>query len=226
MCEDSVPGDEWSLYFILQVIHKMRDRNIIIKIIAILGILYITLSTTEWAIHKYIMHTKVSFLGSFVEMAGKAHITHHIATRPDMSIDKRTFDYDVLGKTENMCLFWSEIIPILFILLVVSFILARGMKVSVWIPVVISIVLGGYSVSMWNTLHPAIHERSGYSLGAPLAVKEGTVLYDILINSQMGKFLREYHILHHNIKKPHKTNFNITVPFADYVYGTHSSYVS
>jgi hypothetical protein len=81
-------------------------------------------------------------------------------------------------------------------------------------------------MSMWNTLHPAIHDRSGYDLGAPFAAKEGTLAYDMLVNSSIGQFLWKYHVLHHNIKKPHKTNFNVTSPFADYVYGTHSSYVA
>lgn len=195
-------------------------------LIVIFVILYVVLSTTEWAIHKYIMHTKVTSLGSFIESTGTNHLIHHVAVRPDMSIDKNVDDYHKLGEAENTCFFWPEIISTTIPLVLFSVVLARVMKVKTWIPITMTLILMAYTVSMWNNLHPAIHGRSGYALGAPLAFKEGTLAYNMLVNSRLGHFLRENHILHHNIKKPYKTNFNVTAPLADYLYGTHSSYLT
>jgi hypothetical protein len=171
------------------------------------------------------MHTKVTFLGSFIESAGTNHLIHHVAVRPDMSINKNADDYHKLGKAENTCFFWPEIISTTIPLVLFSVVLARALKVETWIPITMALILMAYTTSMWNNLHPAIHERSGYALGAPLAFKEGTFAHNMLVNSRLGNFLRENHILHHNIKKPYKTNFNVTAPLADYLYGTHSSYL-
>jgi len=200
-------------------------KLILIKIISFFIIIYILFSTAEWAVHKYFMHTKRTFLGKFIESIGEYHIIHHIATRPDMSIDISTDDYEKLGREENMCLYWSDIIPMTIPVMIITMYIAYVMKINIWIPIVITVIIVVYSVSMWNTLHPAIHNRSGYNIGAPFAIKEGTFAYNTLINSYLGQFLWENHVLHHNIKKPHKTNFNITLPFADYAYGTHSSYI-
>lgn len=202
----------------------LRNR-LIGEVIVVFLMMYVSLSTVEWGLHKYFMHNKITCMGSFIEAVGYRHITHHIATRQDMSIDKETDGYEKLGKEENMCLIWDSILVITALMLIFVFSISACLGVPVWIPLTILLILEVYSLSMWNTLHPAIHGRSGYDMGAPLAAREGTFAYDMLINSSLGQFLWRNHVLHHNIKKPYKTNFNITLPFADYVYGTHSSYV-
>jgi hypothetical protein len=195
----------------------------VLKIIILIIFIYFISSTVEWIIHRYIMHDSI---GDLLENENERHITHHIAATPGMSLDISTEGYDKLLNSghEQLCLSWYVIVIVIFVIAIPSIFLAIYMKINIWIAFVFILIVSLYALSMWNNLHPSIHKRSGYELNCALAVKEDSYIYNILVNSSVGQFLKENHIIHHNIKDP-KTNFNITLPLADYLYGTHSSYI-
>ena len=188
------------------------------KYLILFIVILILISTTEWFIHKYIMHgTNLEKFGSFISDSGEEHIQHHTITRRDMTINQNN-----IGPAENLCLKWKSMLIIFIFLLISSLLIGKSIGVKPLIPSVMVIVLSFYVISMWNTIHPNLHHESGCKMGCLFAAKDGTFYHNILVNSRLGIFLKEYHILHHNIKKP-KTNFNVTLPIADYLFGTHSS---
>ena len=179
------------------------NKNLILYVIY----LYILFSIEEWMVHKYLMHSK-----SEMHIA-KAHIKHHLNTNTDMSLKELDKNYS----DNNIFICWRETFLILIFGLSSALLLNRYFNIDRNIVIVLSLIMVIYQSSFWNTIHPDIH-----NFKEKLSIIDGIPGFYLLKYHPLYDWLKHNHIQHHFIKGAKKGNYNITMPFADFLFNTYN----
>ena len=178
--------------------------------------IYITWSILENIVHKYIMH------GLPGSMVTQRHRLHHSSTKGDYSLNKSRKMYKELGDDEALCLSGIEaiimytvgifiLVPLCLYMLNVPF----KSKYSFYC-FIFSVILSIYTYVTWNTIHPIIHNEDPFKCGK-LVITSPSIL-----NSKLYTWLINNHKSHHSYKGEKKGNYNITLPGADFIFGTYN----
>ena len=186
-------------------------------------LVYVMFSITEWLVHKYIMH------GDKDESSfARNHIIHHIHTLPDMQLTDSTVYGQTIDKYLGLYFVWRSSIIVFGIGCIECFLLRAitGLNVSAFFMITRVSFFCLYQSSFWNTIHPDIHE-----IPLKLSWKEGIPGWDgwkrifgiIHVNNNMSLYdwLKANHRMHHLRKGVHKGNYNVTLPGADFIFGTY-----
>lgn len=171
-------------------------------------ILYLLFSIEEWMVHRYLMHSKGKMPIS------ESHINHHLAVNKDMTL--KTFNHeDYLDNNIFIC--WRETILITIFGLSSALLLNKYFNINNKFVIILSLIMIIYQSSFWNTIHPDIHNINyniNFTQGIPgLCIFKYHPFYD---------WLKRNHIQHHLIKGEMKGNYNITMPFADFLFNTYN----
>jgi len=173
---------------------------------------------TEWVVHKYFMH------GSKSISLAKHHWNHHEHTLDDMTLHKDDTYHENKNKYLGLYFLWPYSIAVFSVAMTEAVILNLSLKpfrMNIpWVSAVLWVALFGlYQSSFWNTLHPDIHE-----VNLQLSWAEGVPGWDgwkrLFSFFSCYDWMKHNHILHHLRKGERKGNFNVTLPGADYLFGT------
>lgn len=192
------------------------------KILFIILSIYILSSILENLIHRYVMHKPLMNV-SFFNDVYKNHILHHLAVGSDGKLNKNIENYNVLGNEESLCLSgWEYLIvfgTVIFIITPLCIILAgeKFYSLNSLFAFTFALLLCIYAKITWNTIHPYLHKES------PLKCGNFTITNEKIINNFYYKWLMNNHLAHHLIKGDKKGNFNITLPGADFLFGTYNT---
>lgn len=174
---------------------------------------YLVGTHVEYLLHRFIMHKKHTVFG-------RHHITHHIHTNDtNMQLENtESPDHRELHPTDGLLVTPTEFIPILAGLFLTSYLFNRyyPVKLPTEFLVIVPILMTTYAVLTWNTIHTDIHNRNGQDMtffAIPVSHLKGTTLYDWIVDN---------HIKHHIYKGEQKGNYNITLPGADFLWGTYN----
>ena len=185
------------------------------KLILIIVLIYLLSSITEYIVHRFIMHNTTLF--NFYTN----HRLHHSATFKNMSLNKKYKNYKSLGPEENLCLSgWESglvFCSVIFIITPISLKIVGEKIYSIngLIGFVFAILLCLYAKITWNTIHPYLHNESPSKCG------KFTINDEKKINNNFFKWLMKNHKAHHIYKDNQKGNYNITLPGADFLFGTY-----
>ena len=182
--------------------------------VVFLATLYVLFSMSEWFVHRYLMH------GDPRSAIARDHLAHHLRTRADMSLAK---------PIEGLFFMWSYSFKILVAGLVLAFVAKLAFPRVTHVFAVLSVLLfWAYQSSMWNTIHPRIHgvvgRRVTWREGIPGWSGWTAAFSRVPVgrDKNLDEWLIENHAKHHRIKGDQKGNYNITLPFADFVFGTYN----
>ena len=164
--------------------------------------LYIIFSIIEWIVHKYIMHSNLNINIS------NNHILHHKQTKSNMNILLNN-----KNKYSGIFFTWNETILVLTVGLLVALMLNYFYKLNIIYVVIITILFAFYQSTLWNTLHPEIH-----NVKYKISIKEGIPHNYYLKYLPYYNWLYVNHVKHHKIKNSKKGNYNITLPGADFIF--------
>lgn len=196
---------------------------------------YCVFSICEWGTHKYLMHEEQ--FGGEVAQLGKRHLTHHNLTKYDMTIKKfneyenskkkaqitSTFrGKNVLKEYEGLYFLWPITIFIIIISNIVAFIINIILfKCNNIYVLILSTFLSLYQSAIWNSLHPQVHYQN-----RQLKWHEGLDIINRkwLSSTNIYKWLWKNHVLHHLITGNKQGNYNVTMPFADFIFGTYHTF--
>ncbi len=189
----------------------------LMHIIIYIILFYIWASLLEWIIHKYIMHG---------EVITKSHIKHHISVKLNQHLQNTVNPYGLVFRIENQF--------ILFIInCIAALLLWKLIGLDTWVPWYIIIIAMLISTQLyfwaWNSMHTAYHMHD-IKINSYITDSKGDniIIYGLLPhfnpnrNSAIYKFMKKYHAIHHMNKGKSKGNYNIVVPLADYILGTHT----
>ena len=186
------------------------EKNSFLSICLFLIFLYIFSSFQELLIHKYIMHNDIN-LPYFKETYQK-HIKHHIDTNKDFTIKDNNIS--------NICFSFMTILPTFIVNVFVLYILFNTIVSLEIIIISIFLVLVAHMV-IWNTMHCYVHYFDVNKIckntiyGLP---KEYINENNIYVNWSL-----ENHKAHHYYKGEEKGNWNVVLPGADFILGTHNT---
>ena len=172
----------------------------------IIGSSYLSLSFTEWFLHKFFMHNPNISIGKY-------HILHHVNTHDNMQLLNKDKTVGILTETQNLC-FGTETILIGSAVICIFVPTLRLFTTQIYhtLAAVISLFFFSiYSVIVWNALHPYIHHENGAEI-CPLgttAISYSTMKY-LHRHNPLMRFLYDNHVTHHRIKGEKKGNFNVT----------------
>lgn len=178
-----------------------------IKFALYLVVMYCITSILEWIIHGKISHSKVlKKYSAFYEN----HMQHHHEILNDMRL-KPNF-------TEAGLYFeFPEIIYLFIIGFFFYYLVSNKLfhyNLSLFRLGQISIVVMIFYTLLWNYYHPKMHYK----------FSKKNVPYNGL--NPFIKWLYRNHTLHHLQKGRRKGNFNIIIPFADFIFGTYNKCVT
>ena len=167
-------------------------------------VIYMVSSIVEYTVHKYVMHSPFFLLNSIYE----SHIYHHenAASNTNLTLD---------GDDDNLCLPIDKCIYMYLIAVFFSYIalLVYPRKVPFLYICLCVLVVILYAVLIWNTYHPLIHGLDGRKICGVYAISSK----NINENSSFAKFIINNHKAHHYFKNEKKGNYNITLPFTDFI---------
>lgn len=177
-------------------------------------LLYVAWSCLEYLAHRYLMHATCAI------PFATHHRLHHSATRSDMTLDKHRDGYATLGKQENLCMTGWESLAMYAagFLMVVPCVALVGAKIRSSITVftaIFALCLTIYTNVTWNTIHPLTHGQT-QSICGKLVLQNPT-----LIQNPLFAWLQRNHRAHHYFKGTEKGNYNVTLPGADFLFGTY-----
>ena len=170
--------------------------------------LYILFSIEEWLVHKYLMHSTVKMDIS------TSHINHHLDVNKDMTLKKINIKEYL---DNNIFISWRESTLIFIFGLTSALILNKKFNIDKNIVIVLSLIIVIYQSSFWNTIHPDIHNFK-YNIN----IKDGIPGSCLLKKHPLYNWLKKNHIQHHIVKGNKKGNYNITMPFADFLFNTYN----
>ena len=175
---------------------------LIIKFVLYLFLILIIMSINEWFVHRYFMHNKNMEIGI-------SHLSHHKETNSDMSLKKNMKNLDN-DKFRGTAFCYKTSISIFFIALIQILILwYLFFNKNYLIPIIITLIISAYQGIIWNSVHTQMHGMPSvdYNIG-----------YPSLIPFEYLSFLKNNHVKHHHSKGT--KYFNVTLPIADYIFGT------
>lgn len=178
---------------------------------------YLIATQVEYIIHRFIMHKKYTELG-------KNHITHHRNTN-DTNMDLENLDspeYNKLHPYYNLIMTPTEFVPIMIGMLAVAWMFNKfyPVKLDKQFLVIVPVIMILYVVFTWNSVHSYIHHRDARDLTVfsfPYKFTERCVQTNPLF-----RWIVNNHVKHHVYKGDKKGNYNITLPGADFIWGTYN----
>ena len=197
-------------------LYTANDHDIMwcVRLFLAMILLYLAWSCLEYVVHRYLMHTTRD-----IPFAMR-HRLHHSATRLDMSLNKQQSGYVTLGKEENLCMSGWETVAMYAagLVLVVPCVILVGAPIRSSITlctVVFALCLALYTNITWNTIHPLVHGES------PAKCGNFVLKHPAVIRNPLFAWLQENHRAHHHFKGAEKGNYNVTLPGADFLFGTY-----
>jgi len=173
-------------------------------------IIYIICSIVEYAVHKYVMHLPFPYLNFIYQN----HINHHnnAAANPDLSLEE---------DDDNLCLPLDKTIYMYIVAAFISYLilLLYPKKVNILYTCGCVLFITLFAVLMWNTYHPIIHGLDGRKICGLYSIPSKY----INANSTYSDYVINNHKAHHYYKNNEKGNFNITLPFADFLFGSYKN---
>jgi len=198
--------------------------------------IYMVASSIEWAIHRYIMHCidNSKIPSKALRNINRQHVLHHNVTNTDMTIKPSLDGYKKQKlsrrqeKFQGLYFTWRINIAITFgfivgsavVNFVVGVILSPVIVYDVTYTVAISLglVLCLWMNVVWNYVHPTLHHAEGLKLSEGLDLLPRR---DWMQDTFIYNYLWKHHVLHHFLKGENAGNFNVTLPGADWLYGTY-----
>lgn len=162
----------------------------------------IVLSFVEHIVHGYVMHRRVfpEFVYSHIRLLSM-HLSDHVVLHHNTYFKIFNNEPDEVGKRLNMTISYFTVM--LGLIAFSPFLLLLTYYVSV-IPMIVFVAVMLMHRYLWNTIHREMHqpEYPTWSKWAPY------------------RYLARYHYLHHQHHHGGEhVNFNIVLPFADFVMG-------
>lgn len=195
------------------------DKKKVYYHIKFIIVTYILFSFTEWLLHSKIMHgnpdsfKKIPFIGKLLAKTANGHLKHHIDVNMDMSLHSKEL-------SESLFFGWDTAFQVIAILLIIGVVNKKILKLSnkTYLIYILSISLI-YCI-LWNNIHVDMHGIKGQ-----ISVKNGIPNKPgLLSRGPIYRYLWKYHAIHHLQKGERKGNFNIILPGADYIFGTHNGF--
>lgn len=185
-------------------------------LIVLITLIYIFSSIAEYLVHRFIMHNELIYFY-------KTHSLHHLATNKNMTLNKKIDNYKLLGHEESLCLSgWESGLVFGFVIFIIYPICIKivGEKFYSFnslMALLFTILLCIYAKITWDTIHPILHGESPKKCGKLLIIQNPK-----FINNRFYKWLMNNHKAHHTHKGKAKGNYNITLPGADFIFGTYN----
>lgn len=198
---------------------------------------YMLCSTLEWVFHKYFMHNEErdALPGKVLNGINRRHVIHHNVTNPDMTVrpsedkyrQQQLHEYMWLEQYAGLYFLWPPTIamwiggtvggPVLNYIL--GALLSPWMEydVSGWTAMAAGFLLTTWVTVIWNWLHPQLHHARGLSLSEGLDI---IPRWEWMKSSFLYNYLWRHHVLHHVLVGENAGNFNVTLPGADWWFGT------
>ena len=175
-------------------------------------VIYLTLSFTEWFLHRYVMHGNPEALGRFpligspLAKTADTHLEHHKTVQSDMTLKDHQDDNSLIFRIETVL--ESALFSIPILMLSGQFTLKEAVAVSAVSGLIYSL--------LWNSIHTKMH-------GQEVASRwDSTTPVNALAHrNPIYEFLWKYHAVHHVQKGKEKTNYNIILPGMDFIFGTY-----
>lgn len=202
----------------------MSRISVFFRTFVFLTCILILASVLEWLSHRYVMHG-LGVIGSVFKNFGTSdsHIEHHSET---------LLTQDIPDSFKASGLVFNPVLePLILIIIFLSgiFLLRKATGLKEYTPWFL-VVLFGIALSLlyfwvWNSIHASFHKRY-IAINEPLAHSE--TIYGIFPHfvpnesALYYKLLFKYHILHHLNKGKSKGNFNVLLPFSDFIFGTYT----
>jgi len=172
----------------------------------------LTLSFTEWFLHRYVMHGNPEALGRFpligspLAKTADTHLEHHKTVQSDMTLKDHQDDNSLIFRIETVL--ESALFSIPILMLSGQFTLKEAVAVSAVSGLIYSL--------LWNSIHTKMH-------GQEVASRwDSTTPVNALAHrNPIYEFLWKYHAVHHVQKGKEKTNYNIILPGMDFIFGTY-----
>lgn len=182
----------------------------------VLVLIYLAGSIMEHVLHKLVMHSESNFIGRW-------HLIHHKNTNEDMSLNTSGEDYNEILPDENIAIDDPISLFAVFVFsIIVPYVIHKTypVKLNLGILWAFGIFLGAYTILIWNSIHGYIHNRDAQKMGHFSLCNKSTEF--LAKNSSFIRWLIRNHEKHHLIKGKNKGNFNITMPGADFIFGTYN----
>ena len=178
--------------------------------IIIFVIIYCISSVIEYVVHKYIMHNKFPFF----DFAYKTHIEHHLNA-------SKSHDLTLTEDDDNLCLPVDKTLYMYIFTFIVSYLLLMlyPKRISIFYIGITLAVIVLFAVLSWNTYHPIIHGLDGKKVCGIYAIPSKYIDN----NSIYSSYVINNHKAHHYYKNEEKGNFNITLPFADFLFNSYKT---
>lgn len=170
-------------------------------------VLYIVFTTSEWMVHRYMMHGDENR-----NPISRDHWKHHRNVQKDMSLE---------NEIEGLYFYWPQTLLIFLIALVEAFLVRFAfhalfsVTINLLVVILVVVVITLYQSSFWNTIHPDIHH-------APMHAdwKHGVLGWKGWKRVFFYSWLKRNHEKHHRVKGDGKGNYNVTLPGGDWILGT------
>jgi len=188
-------------------------------------LIYVVISYTEYAYHRYVQHLDLNRVGLFQlarqilgipAVKSDFHVLHHRETLDDMSIDAMPKEaWPDATVHRGTAATWLSFIKMSCIVMFPTYPLLCFLG---WpAPIAVGAVLAATLLHLmaYNALHPQLHNLPNVSM---LQGPPSLVLGDFQ-NSAFAQYLTTYHVLHHRSNA--RKNFNVCCPLIDHLLGTH-----
>ena len=185
--------------------------NLLKHIIYIIN-LYIVFSISEWCIHKYIMHSNNE--NNYIS---KAHSNHHKDTNNDCTLRSTNIHSEKIDKYQGLFFIWQDTLTVFILGYVLALFLNIKFNLHYSFVFIYTLLFTIYQSTLWNTIHPEIHQ-----INYTPSIREACPRLLLLRNLPYYNWLKENHEKHHKFKNEKKGNFNITLPFADFLFNTYN----
>jgi len=178
------------------------------KFITYLILVVVLMSINEWCVHKFIMHNSKFSLGY-------SHISHHKETNYDMSLKKNMNILDTDKHRGTAFCYKTSAYTFIVALIQILTLWYIFFNKNYIIPVLLTVFISVYQGVVWNSVHTKMHGMPNvdYNIGYP------SIIPSKYLSSKYLSFLEKNHIKHHRSKGT--KYFNITLPIADYIFGTY-----
>merc|ERR1740123_528580 len=196
---------------------------------------YVVATTAEWMFHRYCMHHTDNDIipGKALKGINRRHRIHHNVTNTDMTVRPAKDKYKKHGLEmhlepfQGLYFLWPATIGMsigafigsLIINFVLNLLLSPVMEynVSYTTAMVAALAVVGWISCIWNWLHPTLHHARGLKLSEGLDLLPRMKWME---NTAVYNYLWKHHVLHHFLVGENAGNFNVTLPGADWLYGT------
>lgn len=189
------------------------------------AVLYVVISVTEYAYHRFIQHLDLNRVGLYrtarealgaPTLRADFHMSHHRETLDDMSIEPLPPEEFATTVHRGTAASWLSFSKMVCVVLLQAYLPLTSLG---WTPplAVAAVILATLAhLRAYNSLHPQLHGLPDVTLAdGPPSITEA-----IFQDSAYAAWLREYHVVHHRTRAT--KNFNVCCPLVDHLLGTHA----